>query len=376
MKTPGAAPRAFGCKPRRVGGSIDIFAVPAVRFSLVLAATLWVSLMFASCNRGRVPAGNQTAPGNGAEPVAAHPIRIAMIAKSSTNPVFLSARTGAETTAKELSAKIGVPIEIAWLTPPQEDGQIQAQRIAQAVNEGANAILISCSDAGKVTGAINDAVARGVPVMTFDSDAPQSNRFAFYGVDDVKTGEAVMRELAPLMHEKGSVAILAGNQNAPNLRNRVLGVKQEAAKYPGIKIVNTFYHIETPQDAAAEVSRAQLANPQIQGWAMIGGWPLFTPALLTDLDPAKVKIVAVDALPVELVYVEKGLAPVLLAQPTYMWGYVSVQRIVDKVHFKRDVPKIIPMDVVRVTKENLGTWARQLKTWGFTDVPEAYLAMQ
>jgi ribose transport system substrate-binding protein len=227
-----------------------------------------------------------------------------------------------------------------------------------------------------VTGAINDAVARGVPVMTFDSDAPQSNRFAFYGVDDVKTGEAVMRELAPLMHDKGAVAILAGNQNAPNLRNRVLGVKQEAAKHPGITIVNTFYHIETPQDAAAEVSRAQLANPQIQGWAMIGGWPLFTPALLTDLDPAKVKIVAVDALPVELVYVEKGLAPVLLAQPTYMWGYVSVQRIVDKVHFKRDVPKIIPMDVVRVTKDNLGTWARQLKSWGFTDVPDAYLAMQ
>ena len=81
-----------------------------------------------------------------------------------------------------------MPIEIVWLTPPQEDGQVQAQRIAQAVNEGANAVLISCSDAGKVTGAINDAVARGVPVMTFDSDAPESKRFAFYGVDDVKTG--------------------------------------------------------------------------------------------------------------------------------------------------------------------------------------------
>ena len=115
--------------------------------------------------------------------------KIAMIAKSSTNPVFLSARTGAEAAAKELSAKTGVPIEIDWLTPPTEDGQVQAQRIAQAVNEGANAILISCSDAGKVTGAINDAVARGVPVMTFDSDAPESKRFAFYGVDDVETGQ-------------------------------------------------------------------------------------------------------------------------------------------------------------------------------------------
>ena len=319
--------------------------------------------------------GGQTTPAEKALPATGGALKIAMIAKSSTNPVFLSARTGAEAAARELSRTNGITIDIVWMTPPAEDGQVQAQRIAQAVNEGSNAILISCSDAGKVTGAINDAVARGVSVMTFDSDAPQSKRFAFYGVDDVRTGEAVMRELAPLMHDKGSVAILAGNQNAPNLRNRVLGVKQEAAKHPGITIVDTFYHIETPQDAAAEVVRAQNANPQIQGWAMIGGWPLFTPTLLTDLDPAKVKIVAVDALPVELVYVDKGLAPVLLAQPTYMWGYVSVQRIVDKVHLRHEVPQIIPMDVVRVTKENLGTWARQLQTWGFTDVPDAYLKM-
>jgi ribose transport system substrate-binding protein len=339
-----------------------------------LAATLVVCGFMAACSGGEKPAPAAGTPAAGAAP-GGRGLKIAMIAKSSTNPVFLSARTGAEAAAKEQSQKLGIPIDIAWLTPPAEDGQVQAQRIAQAVNEGASAVLISCSDAGKVTGAINDAVGRGVPVMTFDSDAPQSQRFAFYGVDDIKTGEAVMRELAPLMNGKGKVAILAGNQNAPNLRNRVAGVKQEATKYPGISIVDTFYHIETPQDAAAEVIRVQNAYPEVTGWAMIGGWPLFTQTLLTDLDPKKVKIVAVDALPAELAYVEKGLAPVLLAQPTYMWGYVSVQKIVEKVQLKQDVPQIIPMDLVKVTKDNLGTWARQLKTWGFTDVPDAYLKL-
>jgi ribose transport system substrate-binding protein len=333
--------------------------------AIALAATL------SACGGGeKPPAGSApagTAAGGG--------VKIAMIAKSSTNPVFLSARTGAEAAAKELSQKHGIPIQIVWLTPPAEDGQVQAQRIAQAVNEGASAVLVSCSDAGKVTGAIDDAVGRGVPVMTFDSDAPQSKRFAFYGVDDLKTGEAVMKELAPLMNEKGKVAILAGNQNAPNLRSRVAGVKQEAAKHPGVAIVDTFYHLETPQDAAAEVIRVQNAYPEVTGWAMIGGWPLFTQTLLSDLDPKKVKIVAVDALPAELAYVEKGLAPVLLAQPTYNWGYVSVQKIVEKVHLKQDVPPIIPMDLVRVSRENLGSWARQLQAWGFTDVPDAYLKM-
>lgn len=302
-------------------------------------------------------------------------VKIALIAKSSNNPVFLAARTGAEAAAKDLSAQHGIKVEVVWLTPPQEDGQVQAQRIQQAVNDGADAILISCSDAGKVTGAINDAVDRGVAVMTFDSDAPQSKRFAYYGVDDLKTGRAVMAELALIMGGKGKVAILAGNQNAPNLQARVQGVKDEAAKTPGIQIVGTFNHVETPQDAAAEVIRVNNAYPDIQGWAMIGGWPLFTQTLLTDINPARLKIVAVDALPVELAYVEKGVVPVLLAQPVYQWGYVGVQTIVDKVHFKKDVPANIPMELVRVSRETLGEWARQLQAWGFTDVPPAYLKM-
>ena len=336
-----------------------------------LTAVAAVLLLFNACNKEKGAPATSTP----AATASGGAIKIAMIAKSSTNPVFLSARTGAEAAAKDMSKQHGVPVEVLWLTPPAEDGQVQAQRIAQAVNEGASAVLISCSDAGKVTGAINDAVDRGVPVMTFDSDAPQSKRFAFYGVDDVQTGEAVMRELAAQMNGKGKIAILAGNQNAPNLRKRVDGVKQEAAKTPGISIAGTFYHIETPQDAAAEVIRVQNAYPDVNGWAMVGGWPLFTQTLLSDLDPKKVKIVAVDALPAELAYVDKGLAPVLLAQPTYKWGYVGVETIVNKVHMKQDVPQIMPMELVRVSKDNLGTWARQLKEWGFTDVPDAYVQL-
>ena len=300
-------------------------------------------------------------------------LKIAMIAKSSANPIFVSARMGAEAAAKEMFQRTGLNVEIAWLTPEKEDGAVQAQRIAQAVSEGANAILISCSDAEKVTPAIDDAVAKGVAVMTFDSDAPNSKRFAFIGVDDLKAGHDVLEELSSHIGDAGTVAILAGNQNAPNLQKRVQGVMEAAKSHPKIKIAGTYYHVETPQDATAEVLRVQKSNPKITGWAMVGGWPLFTDTLLNSLDAAKVKIVAIDALPSELAYVQKGLAPVLLAQTTYDWGHDSVRYINDKVKAKKDVPQTIPMDLFRVTKDNLGTWARQLKRWGFTDVPEQYV---
>ena len=337
----------------------------------VSAASVALCVTLAGCSK----AGDKPADSTHAATGTGKKFTIAMIGKSSNNPVFLAARTGAEAAAKELSAKEKMQIEIAWLTPPQEDGEVQAQRIRQAVNDGASAILLAASDAGKVTGAINDAVDRGVPVMTFDSDAPQSKRFAYYGVDDLKTGQMMMAELVKQLGGKGRVAILAGNQNAPNLQRRVQGAKDEAAKHPGIQVAGVFNHVETPQDAAAEVIRVNNAYPGITGWGFIGGWPLYTQTLLTDLDPAKQKVVSVDALPIELPYVERGIVPVLLAQPVYKWGYVGVETIIDKAVHKKDVPPIIAMDLVRVSKENLGQWARQLKDWGFTDVQEKYLKL-
>src|SRR5665213_2268298 len=105
------------------------------RYAIVLT-----TLALAACSKG----GDQKAAGN------SKTFRIGMIAKSSTNPVFLSARTGAEAAAAELSKSMGVDIKIDWLTPPNEDGTVQAQRIAQAVNDGDNALLISASDASKI----------------------------------------------------------------------------------------------------------------------------------------------------------------------------------------------------------------------------------
>ena len=74
-----------------------------------LAATVVLCSFMAACGGGdkgatadKAAAGTSAPGGRG--------LKIAMIAKSSTNPVFLSARTGAEAAAKELSQKNGVPI--------------------------------------------------------------------------------------------------------------------------------------------------------------------------------------------------------------------------------------------------------------------------
>ena len=308
------------------------------------------------------------------DPKDVRTINITMIAKSESNPVFQSARLGAEAAAKDLSEKYSkIDVKIDWLTPQVEDANVQALNILAAVNAGTDAILIACSNEKVLEPVINQAVDRGIPVMTFDSDAPGSKRFAHYGADDYELGGDLMKELAILMGNKGQIAILAGNSHSRNLQQRIAGVRNAASDYPDIEIVGEFHHPETAEDAAAEVLRVNKAYPDLGGWVMIGGWALFNESLIDKLDPQKIKIVAVDALPSQLPYVEKGIVPVLLAQPTFKWGKFSVETIIDKLHLEKDVDEINKMKLIRVSRENLGGWARQIKAWGYEGVPEYYL---
>lgn len=286
-----------------------------------------------------------------------------LVAKSQGNPVFQAARVGAMDAAKELGEKHGVSIKIDWRTPNEEDAQRQAEAIEQLALAGVNGIAVSCSDANKLTDAINSAVKNGVPVATFDSDAPASRRFVTFGVDDIKCGEQVMEELAKLMGGRGVIAILAGNQNAPNLQKRVQGVKNVAKKFPNIKIRETYYHKETPQDAAAKVEQVMQANPDITGWAMIGGWPLFTDNAL-KWPPGTIKCVSVDALPPQLAYLRSGHVQLLLAQQVYEWGHRSIEHLFTKVHLKKDPASIRDVSpLVPVTKENVDAFAKNWEKW-------------
>jgi ribose transport system substrate-binding protein len=288
---------------------------------------------------------------------------IGLVAKSQGNPVFQAARVGAEQAAKDLGEKYGIRIRIEWRTPNEEDAQKQAEAIEQLVLAGANGIAVSCSDANKVTDAINRAVNSGVPVATFDSDAPASKRFVTYAIDDEACGERVMDELVKAMGGSGTVAILAGNQNAPNLQKRVAGVKKAAKKYPGIKIRETYYHKETPQDAAAKVEQVMQANPDITGWAMVGGWPLFTDNAL-HWPAGTVKCVSVDALPQQLGYLRNGKVQILLAQQVYEWGYRSVEHLINKIHLKQNPKQVKDVsELMPVTKANVDEFEKNWQKW-------------
>lgn len=325
--------------------------------SLVVAAALTLGACSKSASSGESSGGAA-----GSKPER-QKYTIGLIAKSQNNPVFQAARVGAEDAAKDLSREYDIDIEIRWQTPASEDAQQQAQYVEQLTNAGVDGIAISCIDANLLNGALKDAVNKGVTVMTFDSDAPDSGRMAYYGVDDKAAGAAVMKALAEQLEGKGVVAVLAGNQAATNLQARVAGVREEAAKYPDISIIDVYYHPETATEAAAKMQQVQNANPQITGWALVGGWPLYTDNALDGVYE-HAKVVSLDPLPLPLQYLKKGQVQVLIGQPYYGWGYESVRYIVNKLHNAQSPPSekiFAAFDIV--TQENADEYLANWDKW-------------
>jgi ribose transport system substrate-binding protein len=288
---------------------------------------------------------------------------LGMIAKSQGNPFFEAAHVGANDAARDLSAKHSIKIKIDWRTPNEEDAQKQADMLEQLLLGGVDGLIISCSDAIKLTDAINKASRQSIPVVTFSGDAPASKRFVALGINDYKCGEQTFEELAKLLDGKGTVAAIDGNPNAANLQQRAAGFRQAAKKHPGIKLLDIYYHKETPLDAVAKIEQVMQANPQITGWGLLGGWPLFTDNALR-WSPGAIKCVAVDALPPELQYVRSGHVQLLLSQDVYGYGYRSVEHLVNKLHFKKDPARVIDdTPLTSVTKENVEAFSKNWDKW-------------
>jgi ribose transport system substrate-binding protein len=301
--------------------------------------------------------GNPSASGN--------EVVIGIVAKSADNPVFQAAHQGAKDAAAELSKSMGKNITVKILTPPSEDPKKQADAIDSLVRMGAAGIAVSCSDATIVKPSIDKAVDKGIPVMCFDSDAADSKRMCYYGTDDADGGKAVMKQLAQEMGDKGTIAIIAGNEAAPNLRRRVQGVRDELKNHPNIKEIKSgpVFHKEVSAVAAQALQDTQRANPEITGWALIGGWPLFTSNAL-PWKPGEVKLVSIDALPEQISYLQSGHVNVLLAQDCYGWGHKSVELLVEKAVNKKDPPsKIIIDPLTKVNKENAEEWSKKWAKW-------------
>lgn len=291
------------------------------------------------------------------------PLTFALVPKLLDNPVFNYARLGAEKRARELGH-----IKILWRAPQEADAARQVEIIESLVSLKVDGIAVSCNEPNALKFAIDKAVQAGIPVITFDSDSPESLRATYYGIDDAKCGGILGRELARVTGGKGQVAMMTGMRGAYNLQQRMQGVRKALGSYPDIKIVQTVACDDDIAKAVTLIETTRRARPGLAGWIFVGGWPLFARGALDGLDPERVKVVSWDALPPQWGYLESGRVEVLLAQRVFHWGAESVI-LLKRAAAGEKLASYSYAGVDLVTRENLAEYRRMWASWEDPEQP-------
>jgi ribose transport system substrate-binding protein len=282
-------------------------------------------------------------------------MRFAVIPKALDIPVFNYAKIGADRAAAEFG-----DVEVLWNAPPSADQLKQKEILESYITQRVDGIAISALNGDFLTETINRAMDAGIPVITWDSDAPASKRIAFYGVDDLASGRILGEEAIKLLNGKGKVALIT-SLGAANLQNRLNGVKEALAKAPGIEVVETYDIKEDVIRCAEIIATGSRRYPDLGAWISVGGWPVFTRNALASVDPSKTKVISFDTISPALDLLRENKVQVLLGQKYFGWGSESVRLLRDIKNGKRPTAPIIDSGVDIVTRENVDAYEQQWK---------------
>jgi ribose transport system substrate-binding protein len=285
----------------------------------------------------------------------ARKLRFAIIPKALDIPVFNYARIGAERAAAEFGN-----VEIEWRAPDSADQLRQKEILESFITQRVDGIAISALNGDFLTATINRAIDAGIPVVTWDSDAPNSKRLAFYGVDDLQSGRIMGEQAIKMLDGKGTVAIIT-SVGATNLQRRLDGIKAALANAPGIEIVQIYDIKEDTVRCAEIIATGTRRYPELSAWPSVGGWPIFTRNALASVDPATTKVISFDTVESGLDLLREGKVQVLLGQKYFGWGSESVKLLHGLKNGTPPPSVVIDSGVDIVTRENVEEYAAQWK---------------
>jgi ribose transport system substrate-binding protein len=296
-----------------------------------------------------------------AVPASADSYKFVVVPKAMNNPFFYFARDGCLKEAKALGN-----VECVYKGPIEHEPATQAQIIQDFVTQKVDGLAISVADTASMTKSIEAATAAGIPVITFDSDAPGSKRIAYLGTDNKEFGLALGKMLLKLRPEGGKYAMVSGGPGAANLAERVDGVREalKGSKWVEVSGSPTFCN-DDPVLANQQMDDLATATPDLAAIIPVGGWPMFAPEAYQkvaskhkkDIDAGKFTLVVADTLPVQLQFLRDGLANALVGQRPFEMGEKSMDTLL-AVKKGEKVPEVIHTGLDLVTKDNVDTFMK------------------
>jgi len=301
--------------------------------SVAFGGALFValSLTVASCSSGAsspgagpaAPAASGAVAGDNAAAVSGD--TYVFLPKSLNNPYWVDARKGMEAEAKKLGVKA------QFLGPDTDDAAAQVAIFESILAKKPAGIAVSPNDPASVTGIIAQASTAGIPVIAWAGPVPNSEVMGYIGTDNVTAGTKAADALVAAMGETGNVAVVIGSLSAPNLNQRLQGLKQGLAKHPGIKIVATEQSGESVADAQGKAETILQAHPDLKGMVGIGGsdLPGIAGALKSGGQCGKIKAVGFDVVPQGVQGMKDKCVDALISQKPFGMTAQALQILVD-----------------------------------------------
>lgn len=294
------------------------------------------------------------------------------------DPFWNVAAAGVKAAEKEFDADCEV------LMPPKGSIVEQKRLVETALVRGVDGIAISPIDAKNQVDLINQA-AQQAKVITQDSDAPDSQRLCFVGMDNYKAGRAAGKLVKETLPQGGSIMIFVGRLEQLNAQQRRQGVIDEVLdrplqpldqiKYdaPGGEIKGTKYTVISTRTDNGDYARAKSnaedamsANPGLG--CMVGLFAYNTPACLEAVKEAKktgkIKLVGFDENETTLQGVTDEQIHGTVSQQPYLYGYHSVRILAALARGDNSVlpaNKFVEVPIQVVKKENVEAFWTELK---------------
>jgi rhamnose transport system substrate-binding protein len=124
---------------------------------------------------------------------------------------------------------------------------------------------VSATDPTALCPTLKQAMARGITVVTYDSDAPTCRNLFINQASSVALGKSEVDLLAKELHDQGEIGIVSAAASAPNQNLWIKYMKQELKKFPKMKLDSIVYGNDDPTTASQVTSGLLQHFPNIKG---------------------------------------------------------------------------------------------------------------
>jgi rhamnose transport system substrate-binding protein len=190
-------------------------------------------------------------------------LKVFVIPKNLGNPYFTTSDSvksgGALKALQELKEK-GTETSGTQATAASQIPAIQA-----AITKGANALIVSATDASALCPTLKQAMARKITVVTYDSDAPKCRNLFINQADSKAIGTSEVDLLATQIGKAGEIAIVSAAASATNQNVWIGFMKQQLKKYPRMKLVDVVYGNDDPTVSTQVTQGLLQKHPNLKG---------------------------------------------------------------------------------------------------------------